>query len=740
VGYDSADELLAAGVDVRTFYVDAADREGMFAALAEEGRIDGRDVRFRRRDGSTVWVSITARPVIGVDGTVTGAEGSLIDVTDRRRAQASLEAVRIWLQASVSEPRWRDGLEELLETVGRAAEVGRAFLCSIDVHEDGTVDLGEIVQWSDDGVPRLDLTVFDTLLTDPGHPLVTEALRIRAGEGVTLHLDTLPSDFRSLLQSVDIGSAVASPVLVDGELVSVVGFTESATARPWWTAETEALGALAGAIGTAIARERAEDEYRTMLERLPAIAYSAPAGLEPRWLYVTPRIKDILGYTAEEWLSDPGLWAASLHPDDVARELAAEEYSFSTGEPFIIDYRMVARNGRTVWIHDEAEVVTPTHGGPPYLRGLMVDITDRKRAEEALTESRTRLQSIIDAEPECVKITTPDCLLVDMNPAGLRMVEAEGLDQVRGKDITDLILDPYREQVRAVVAAAAAGAPGVATFEIEGLKGTHRWLEMHAAPLHDTVASAVLSVTRDVTEHHLAEQELRENLELLRATDAERRRLLRRLAEAQDAERARIAEDLHDDSIQVMTAVGLRLERVRRQVSDEAVTKQIDDLVVTVSSAISRLRRLMFELSPRSLTEDGLAPTLRALLAQIGDEMEIRAAFQAPHWMEPDPATRGLLYRVTHEALANVRKHSGASTVAVTLARVDDGYRATIADDGQGFEVERATSLNGHLGLTAMRERVEAAGGRLRVESVLGEGTTVDCWVPERAPTPTSAS
>jgi signal transduction histidine kinase len=108
--------------------------------------------------------------------------------------------------------------------------------------------------------------------------------------------------------------------------------------------------------------------------------------------------------------------------------------------------------------------------------------------------------------------------------------------------------------------------------------------------------------------------------------------------------------------------------------------------------------------------------------------------------MEPDPATRGLLYRVTHEALANVRKHSGASTVAVTLARVDDGYRATIADDGQGFEVERATSLNGHLGLTAMRERVEAAGGRLRVESVLGVGTTVDCWVPQRAPTPTSAS
>jgi PAS domain S-box-containing protein len=131
-------------------------------------------------------------------------------------------------------------------------------------------------------------------------------------------------------------------------------------------------------------RADAEDGYRDLLERVPAIVYTAEYGSHGSWSYVSPKIEQILGYTVEEWLSHPEAWYDRLHRDDRRQALAAEERSSSTGEPLDSEYRMIAKDGRIMWFRDQATVVHDPDGRPAVLQGVMLDITSRKRAEDEL--------------------------------------------------------------------------------------------------------------------------------------------------------------------------------------------------------------------------------------------------------------------------------------------------------------------------------------------------------------------
>src|SRR6476469_3921128 len=122
--------------------------------------------------------------------------------------------------------------------------------------------------------------------------------------------------------------------------------------------------------------------YRTLVESIPGIVYTAEAGEAGQWLYASPKIESILGYTAEDWCSDATLWFRCLHPADRERALMDETRSRDTGEPLNSEYRMIARDGRVIWFHDQATmVVSEDAGGEPFLHGVMLDITDRKEAE-----------------------------------------------------------------------------------------------------------------------------------------------------------------------------------------------------------------------------------------------------------------------------------------------------------------------------------------------------------------------
>ncbi len=127
----------------------------------------------------------------------------------------------------------------------------------------------------------------------------------------------------------------------------------------------------------------AERNFQTISERLPCVVYLAEYGEAGHWLYVSPRIQSLLGYSPEEWKADPGLWAARLHPEDRGRVLAHEAHCALEGLPLDVEYRLLTRDGRVVWVHDAAELA-PSGDGPVSVEGILTDITARKRAEAEL--------------------------------------------------------------------------------------------------------------------------------------------------------------------------------------------------------------------------------------------------------------------------------------------------------------------------------------------------------------------
>jgi PAS domain S-box-containing protein len=132
--------------------------------------------------------------------------------------------------------------------------------------------------------------------------------------------------------------------------------------------------------------------YRTLVEHIPGIVYTAKAGEAGQWLYASPQIESILGYTSEDWCSDATLWFRCLHPADRERAISEENRSRDTGARLDSEYRMIARDGSVIWFHDQATIVVPEEeGAEPYLHGVMLDITDRKLAEAKVRESQTRL-------------------------------------------------------------------------------------------------------------------------------------------------------------------------------------------------------------------------------------------------------------------------------------------------------------------------------------------------------------
>src|SRR6185369_7015112 len=132
------------------------------------------------------------------------------------------------------------------------------------------------------------------------------------------------------------------------------------------------------------------NDYRTMVEQLPLVVYINPTHDPSYTIYISPQIKAIFGYSAEEWLADPKLWSKTLHPQDRDRVLAETKRIQDSGEPLNIEYRMMVGDDRSVWVHDEIVLVRNQEGEPQFWQGYMIDITERKEVEEALQKSEER--------------------------------------------------------------------------------------------------------------------------------------------------------------------------------------------------------------------------------------------------------------------------------------------------------------------------------------------------------------
>ena len=354
------------------------------------------------------------------------------------------------------------------------------------------------------------------------------------------------------------------------------------------------------------------------------------------------------------------------------------------------------------------------------------ELEQRLEVQRKLRESEARLLAIIESAPIVLAATDREGVVVfsagvGPNPLGKKTGEAVGWPA------TELFAEHAR--VLEGIRTALSGVDAQATMT----QGDQSF-SLSLAPYRDAAGqtAGAIIVAVDVSDRRRAEDALRRTVETLKQVDQERRALLSRLVRAQEEERRRIARDIHDDSIQSIFAVGVRLHTLRSALRDPAQIEQVDRLQHAVQQTSDRLRHLLFELRPAALDEGGLSAALREYVDVMKTESGIEVQLEIA--LEPNPAseTEVIAYRIAQEALTNVRKHARAHRVACAVSTDDGGILTRVTDDGVGFTA-RNGSAPGHLGLVAMRERAEMAGGWLRVTSSAGNGTTVEFWIPDRS-------
>lgn len=472
-----------------------------------------------------------------------------------------------------------------------------------------------------------------------------------------------------------------------------------------------------------------DDELpRRMLEAAPdAMVMVNPEG---RIEVVNQQAEQLFGYTRAELV---GSNVEALVPKRLGRSHVVHRSNFfsdSRTRPLGFGLALFGqRKDGTVFPVDISLSPLETAKGLHAVAAIR-DITERRRSEDELRKVNERFRELVESSPD-----------------GMVIIDAEGrIQQVNGQ--TETLFGYRREELinsavemllperfrnvfvghRSRHLVRSERRPMGAGLELAGRRkdGGEFPVDISLTPLQTPEGVLGVAHIRDVTGRKGAEREL----------------LLAHLVRAQEEERMRIASDIHDDTIQAITAAGLRLHLLRRQLTDERQLETLTKLEDTVQLAIGRLRNLMFDLRPPALDRDGLAAAVRTYLDQlqadtgIVGKVEAKLADEPPLAKladEPPLETRANLYRIIQESLANVRKHSKAKTVRILLESVAGGYQCTVVDDGIGFEVAQTQARPGHLGLTAMRERAEMVRGRLELTSKPGSGTRLRFWVPRPA-------
>jgi PAS domain S-box-containing protein len=472
-------------------------------------------------------------------------------------------------------------------------------------------------------------------------------------------------------------------------------------------------------------RRAAEERVRQSQARLRAFTDNSPAIMclkdrDGRYRFANARFLERYALREEQVI---GRSDAEIFPRRQAAALAAH------------DGKVLAR-GETVQYEETAELA----GGRrvslvvkfPVADGvgmIAADITDRRLAEQALREQRALLaeaQKVAGVgswewDPESGRVVWSDELyrIYGVSPESFSPSFENYLERVHPED---------RQSSGAMMARALMDGRGFSMQErIVRPGGEVRYLRSQGEVARNERGKPikVFGACLDITEQRHSERALRRAAQDLHG-------LTRRLVQAEEAERRRLARELHDRVGQSLSALNINLDIISRDGGlAPAVRKRLEDSIALVDGTLQSIESVMAELRPPLLDEYGLA----AALGWHAEEFSRRTGIEVSVEDNAREAAQGLrleaalaLFRIAQEALNNVLKHARARTVNVEISTIENQVTLAVRDDGQGFDASSAR--RGRWGMTTMRERVEAAGGSLRLESAPGQGTRVLATVP----------
>jgi PAS domain S-box-containing protein len=452
------------------------------------------------------------------------------------------------------------------------------------------------------------------------------------------------------------------------------------------------------------ALRESEHRFQLFMENLPAHAWIRDA--RSRFTFVNRRYADTWG--AGDRAALLGRVAADIYPPEVAAYfLATDAEVREQGAPIqFVDSLPAGR-----WL--KVKFPVPDRDGGVGVAGIALDITERSRLEEALRQSEQRFRSFMEHAPAAAWIKDARFRYTYVNRT-YELVYGRAASEVLGREDFDLhapaLARSFRDEDERIQRTGEAAQKLHEVPYADGRPG--HWVVVKF-PLGDAAGeTSVAGIALDVTPRLEAEEKARQYAE-------EVHDLVKRLVQAQEAERRRVAGELHDLIGQNLTALGIDLQALKQRLQsggDLIAGPRFDAMAGLLDTTIDAIRGVMTDLRPAALEEFGLVPALRWHASQFGKRTGMKVSTHTEgRDLRLAQETELALFRIVQEAMTNAAKHSGGTAVDITVVWRDARLRVTVEDDGCGFAQPAGARRRG-FGLPTMRERAEAHGGSLRVE------------------------
>ena len=408
-----------------------------------------------------------------------------------------------------------------------------------------------------------------------------------------------------------------------------------------------------------------------------------------------------------------------VHPDDRESMRQALQRSVEGGGDYEVDYRLVAPGVDTRWLAARGRCEFDRDGKPLRMRGVTIDITKRRQAEEALIASEQRVSLAADAAN--LRCWVHDLVTDQMwaTQTGRNVLGWWPSRPLTFEQFTERVHPDDRESVRRAVQRSREDRSDYeAEYRLVVPGGGTRWVAARGRREFDRDGKPLRmrGVTIDITKRRQAEEAARE--------------LSGRLINAQEEERSRLARELHDDVTQRLALLAIDAGRGERNLPSAAGGTAMRAMRESLIRLSEDVHALAYRLHPSILEDLGLIEALKTECERFGRVASIPVDLKAQEVPDPLPHAVALcLYRIAQEALRNVGRHARASAVQVSLRRLDGGVQLAVRDNGAGFDPAQQRDRPS-LGHASMRQRIYQLNGELEVESAPGHGTTVLAWVP----------
>jgi len=656
---------------------DVSRLDGEVAGYVERG-IDTFSQEYRLIDkaGEVRWVEDRNLVIRNAEGAITHIQGIVLDVTDRHMAQINLRKSEEQMRAIFSSLH-----ETAIAVYDRDGMILDVWICE---------GLAETLQVTPEQLIGRSLhDIYPPEIADKRISRIREVLD--TGQSARDEYDSpLPDGtFRA--------ETTMSPLRnADGEAYAVVAFIRDVTER------RRAEEALA----------QSEQRFRHIAESMSDWIWEVDAN--GVYTYVSEKVAGVLGYTSDEII---GKTPFEFMPPDEAQRIGGAFAEIVANAAPIRDMENwnLTKNGRRVCLLTNGIPIIGPGGELAGYRGVDRDITERKDAEEALRASENRYRKLFEQSNDAIIIARTDGHILDANA---RACEMYGYSSEQLTHLSSMDLHPPAERARYEQLFKAAWVEGAARFEGRCMRSDGTVFDVEiSARIVDRDGGVMQGIARDITERKRAERALQD--------------AYKKLLNAREAERRRLARELHDTVSQDLVAMQVAIQNAAAAGQDVLARDQMHALLNATSKCthlVRDVRNICQGLYPATLETLGLAAALRQLGQYCGEQVEFNMTFSPGLDKQRFGDVREIaLYRIAQQAVNNALQHAGAKSITPGLWGDATEIMLEIIDDGCGFDPGQRAGYG--LGLTTMNDRAKAAGGELSITSEPGQ-TCVEVRVP----------